>query len=321
MSTPELDLSFERTIPRRLVHRDAVHEVLLTDVVELEEDHYAVGCQLSRSHPLFGDRRGDHHDTLMLMEAGRQATVVIAHEFCGVSREWAFIANRMKAEVGDPAPLLDGDAMAEATIEMRTSDKRHREDGLLTAMRFDVAVSISERHVADMGGGLMFMPATDYRSLRGHVRAGKRLGGPSPPRPEPLPAAAVGRFNPRNVVIGPAGERSANGERRFEMVVDRGHPSLFDHPLDHVPAIFLLEALRQSAVATAAEEAGLAPEQALPVSCAARFDDFAELELPVECVATVGDDDGGDRTGIEISVLQEERPIAAASIELIGARR
>ena len=62
-------------------------------------------------------------------------------------------------------------------------------------------------------------------------------------------------------------------------IVDEGHPYYFDHPLDHVPGILLLEAaLQLTEVALA--DLGQASHQ--PCSLGVRFRRYTEKQAPIQ---------------------------------------
>ncbi|WP_330235578.1 AfsA-related hotdog domain-containing protein [Streptomyces sp. NBC_00566] len=79
-----------------------------------------------------------------------------------------------------------------------------------------------------------------------------------------------------------------DGEARWELRVDTGHPVLFDHPVDHVPGMVLIEAGRQSArVVTSRPDALLLGRES-------RFPRYAELDSPCFVTARV---EGTDASG------------------------
>ncbi|MGV9871077.1 AfsA-related hotdog domain-containing protein, partial [Rhodococcus koreensis] len=82
-----------------------------------------------------------------------------------------------------------------------------------------------------------------------------------------LAPAAVGQVDERDVVLG-----RPTGRGEWEVRVDVTHPVLFDHPLDHLPGMLLLEVLRQSAFAA------LTVPDAHLESIDAVFHRFAELD-------------------------------------------
>jgi hypothetical protein len=83
-----------------------------------------------------------------------------------------------------------------------------------------------------------------------------------------VPPQTVGRISPTDVVLSPTGKPG-----RWQLRVDTAHPALFDHPLDHVPGMMLLEAARQATVAT------LGPS-CMPLEITSEFRRYTELSSP-----------------------------------------
>lgn len=77
-------LSWERTVDRALVHRDAIAEVLLTDIVQLDETSFEVAAQWSRSHRVYRPDRDGRHDPMLLLETVRQTGLALSHHGFGV---------------------------------------------------------------------------------------------------------------------------------------------------------------------------------------------------------------------------------------------
>lgn len=122
-------------------------------------------------------------------------------------------------------------------------------------------------------------------------------------RPEP---AAVGRRDARNVVI--TTPRPHGPHLGARIVCDRHDPVFFDHPLDHLPGMLLLEAGRQLALAAVAEATAVPAGQWVATACRARFLRFAELAQPVWCRGQVT-----SPTVVEVTV--EQGGMAAAHLE------
>lgn len=67
-----------------------------------------------------------------------------------------------------------------------------------------------------------------------------------------------------------------------EMVLDSQHPFFFEHPLDHIPAMMLVEAGRQLGIAISHLFLGVPLGYMFATrSFDIRFNDFAELSVPV----------------------------------------
>ncbi len=101
----------------------------------------------------------------------------------------------------------------------------------------------------------------------------------------------VHKVVPRNVLLARV-DRVPNAEDTYEaeMVMDVDHPFFFEHPLDHVPAMMLVEAGRQMGIAISHLYLGvpmghLFATQAFDI----RFTEFAELRETVFISGTVSD--------------------------------
>jgi hypothetical protein len=89
-----------------------------------------------------------------------------------------------------------------------------------------------------------------------------------------------------DVVLSPVGEPD-----RWQLRVDTRHPVLFDHMVDHVPGMLLLEAARQAAAATLGHAC-------LPLAVASEFLRYVELDAPcaIEACLVAGTGEEGART-------------------------
>jgi len=96
---------------------------------------------------------------------------------------------------------------------------------------------------------------------------------------------------PRNVLL--AYVRQRPGEPygfETEVVLDVEHPFFFEHELDHVPAMMLVEAGRQFGIAISHLFLGVPLGRMFATrSFDIGFNDFAELHSPVTIVAKVSD--------------------------------
>jgi hypothetical protein len=101
----------------------------------------------------------------------------------------------------------------------------------------------------------------------------------------------VHKIHERNVLIADVRQRQV-AEDWFdaEMVHDMEHPFFFEHPLDHIPAMMLVEAGRQLGIAISHLFLGV-PLGAMfaTQSFDIRFTDFAEIQAPVIISAKVTD--------------------------------
>ena len=309
------DLSFDATVPRTLVHKRAVEEVLLTDSIGIDRDRFLCAGQLPRAHRLYGAGTAGRYDLLLLAELVRQATVLVGHEHLGVPDDRQFMLTELDLVIVDPDALAVGTAPAEATIEILARDRREL-DGALAGYRLDGSVYVDRVPAASGSGSCMCLAPDDYRAVR---EAGPRGTGGAPAGPHPgeaADAARVGRADPRDVVVA-ALEWPSPGTARSSVVVDGAHPSFFDHPLDHVPGMLLLEAARQTAVAAVSAALGTLAHRLAATGCRARFLRFAELGAAVRCEASVPGLRAGSRNEpIEVVLALKQRSSRLADVSL-----
>jgi hypothetical protein len=269
-------VSFDQTVPRHLVHRAAVAEVLLTSCHPIAEDLFVLGTQWPRTHGFYPPVAG-LHDPMLLAETIRQSGMLIAHQAFGVPLGTQFALSEIRLEV-DPAGLPVTGVPAQLTAYLSCHDIHKRPDtGALSRMRIELEIFRAGVKIGSGGGSFSCLTPERYARLRATA---KPEGVPmNKELPAPLPAAPVGRDRECDVVLSPTG---ADGAWRLRM--DREHPILFDHPLDHVPGMGLLEAMRQAALAIRH------PEPALPLSIQAAFTSYVELDIPCLIRATTGED-------------------------------
>jgi hypothetical protein len=287
-------LDFEQTIPRRLVHRRGDSEVFVCGSTALDQDQFAVAVQMPRAHLLWSDRVSGFHDSLMAIEAGRQASIMLAHAYYGLPPDIMMIARSSTVRVKDRAAFRDdGATPLEGAFVMRLAEKASS-GGVPVSMRFEGDLFLAGANAMSMSGTLVFTPQEDYEILRAQSRARKQLS--AAPAARRLPALVapglVGRRLQDNVVIGDdpclgsaAGEGA--GLIRHAIIVDQANPCFFDHPLDHVPGQLLLEACRQSAIITAVRDRVLPGPACMVTACTVSLSDFVELDEIADCSATV----------------------------------
>jgi hypothetical protein len=101
----------------------------------------------------------------------------------------------------------------------------------------------------------------------------------------------VHKIHERNVLIADVRQRPSQEEwYDAEMVHDMDHPFFFEHPLDHIPAMMLVEFGRQLGIAISHLFLGVPLGTMFATrSFDIRFTDFAETKTPVIISASVTD--------------------------------
>ncbi|MFJ5220873.1 ScbA/BarX family gamma-butyrolactone biosynthesis protein [Streptomyces sp. NPDC088354] len=255
------------TVPREYVHRSAVSEVLLTGWRPAAGDaatpRFTVRAQWPRAHTLFSCVRGQQ-DPMMIVESVRQIGALLAHAEFGVPFGHHFMMDEI-AFAAEPALLA---AQATPTeVELRTVCRpQTRPGGKLTGMRYDVVIVREGRELGTAHAAFQCLTPVVHRRLRG-----ERPTTTTRPLPPAAARASVGRLCDLDVLLAQPQEM---GCLRWELRVDTAHPTFFDHPVDHVPGMVLLEAARQAARASAG-----APDLLL-LTLDSRFLRYVELDAP-----------------------------------------
>jgi 2-oxo-3-(phosphooxy)propyl 3-oxoalkanoate synthase len=272
-------LEMDPTLPAQLVHKSAIEEVFFTGF-EMREDgsEFAIAAQLPRSHSLYSELEHGFHDLLLIMEIGRQSMTAYGHGVLGVPEGTAFVLMSSVAEVTDIEATRRRDGPAMLALPVPFIEGRRSTRGRVRKYNLTSMGSIDGRTAIALSGEAMLIPSSLYEHARG---GGEDESQAYYDIPVPVAPSRVGRVLPRNVVVGDAG--LIGGELRCAVVVDTSHPSFFDHPLDHIPAMLMLEAARQAAILFAGESCGWPAGEAVLVRCDARFTRYAALAPPVNC--------------------------------------
>lgn len=315
------ELTFERTVDRSLVHRAAVNEVFLTDSMEVGKREWAVAAMLPRSHMLFNDGGNQEYlDPIAIMEITRQVTEYVAHHYVSVPHNQVLIFRDMRVEFTDPDGLRAGPDPARivVVVNARTSEK---------LQQHPVTVLIGDRVCGRAGGRWMPLPAHYYDYARERARKKKFAAAPEPADPAPpemLDPVRVGRILPRNVLLADAVPDKPDSVR-FRLVLELTHPVFFDHPVDHVPGMLMLEAARQVTLATLAEHRRTPPDRALIVRCEVNFGNFCELDMPTRCrgtvTATTEDNTGWLRHQVAVTFEQARETLGTIALEVLEPQR
>jgi hypothetical protein len=262
------------TVPREYVHRAAVSEVLLTGWEAAAEptgpdrpDEFAVSAQWPRSHSFF-TQSGGYQDPMLLIESVRQIGSLLAHAEFGVPFGHQFLMWDMFFKTCPE--LLVADAVP-TEVELRTVCRDIvRKGRVLGGMRYDVTVLRDGKALASAGAAFSCTSPAVHRRLRaGRPTTTDRV---VPPAIDP---AAVGHSDDRHVLLAEPEPGSASGiGERWELRVDTAHPTFFDHPVDHIPGMVLLEAARQAALVSTGMP------DALLLGLESNFARYAEFDAP-----------------------------------------
>ncbi|MFE9627036.1 ScbA/BarX family gamma-butyrolactone biosynthesis protein [Streptomyces sp. NPDC006527] len=291
------------TVPSEYVHRAAVSEVFLTRWEADSPDCFSVTAQWPRGHALFVPA-GGYQDPLLLVESVRQTGALLAHAEYDVPFGHQFLMWNISFSA-DPEALAAEPTPTEVVLRAECHDIERRA-GKLAGMRYRVTVERDGTPLAAADAAFSCTSPSVYRRLRG-----QRPTRSSLPIPVGIAPETVGRVSSRDVVLAAADPHSP---RRWQLRVDTTHPIFFDHPVDHVPGMVLLEAARQAAHAST----GL--RDALPVGLDSSFARYAELDAPCWIEAEPGRPDSLGRIPTTVRGTQRGETVFTATLTLCPHR-
>jgi len=251
-------LSYDRTVDRREVQRCALSEVFLTDFAQSDSGKYVAAALLPTSHACFGDhiRVPQAVDTLLLLECCRQAVICASHRVLGQALEstsqvtdWTF---QLVAPAGGEPPPDEALASQRDPVQMAIRLAIASRDQTQGSVAADFVLDAwhGTRPVAHGKISARFVPTELAESFRLYYQPKRWITSHELPRtqarPSPVLPAQVARHNPANVVLTDARLRPAGVTAVLGVIPD--HPTYFDDPTDHYPAMVLMEAARQAAL-------------------------------------------------------------------------
>ncbi|MFF5160764.1 ScbA/BarX family gamma-butyrolactone biosynthesis protein [Streptomyces sp. NPDC000348] len=279
------------TVAKEYVHRAALAEVFLTGWNKTGPDSFLVSAQWPRSHSFYSSEHGVH-DPLLLCESLRQCGLLLTHAAFKVPFGYQLSWSSLRYSV-NPEAMRVGNVPAEIEMHVRCTDIRYRRSlPVAMTMSIEVVRDAALLAVATIAFG-QHAPAV-YRRLRaGRSDAAGACANAPRPAP-PVPAAVAGRIRREDVVLSPTEDRS-----RWRLRVDTSHPVLFDHPVDHVPGMLLLESVRQAGHALHPSGGVM-----MPTSMDVSFHRYVEFDEPCWIEAEAMPSTAGSRKTTHVNALQ-----------------
>ncbi len=309
---PRTALSFDRTVDRTLLHRHALAEVFLTDAQQLAPDRYLAAAQLPPAHRYYTDQLNAATvlDPILLLECCRQAETYGGHAFCGVGSDSVFILKRWWMELDRPCrPAGTADPLG-LVLDVRTSNARWAA-GQLRAITFTIAMAVADEHLGTTTMEVAYLPTAGYRRRR------QRADGSLPVRSDAVAPTsdtdlvhprAVGRELAANVLLTEPHRIDHGLGYTLRLAVD--HPSMFDHPQDHVPGVVLTDAARQAGVHLLANLAGIDPADLALTGFWGTFSRYAELDRPTKVLAVAGH----NKLTARVMLIQDDQQVCSLDV-------
>lgn len=238
-----ITLTWSRTVNRQLVHRNALSEVLLTDIVRAGESSFEVAAQWPRSHRVYRPDSAGRHDPMLILETIRQTGLALSHFGFGVTAEQHSIMRDIGFELIPEHEPRAGFASTNLSISVECVDVRLLQ-GSLRTMTVILSFRSGGLTFATGTGTLTWMSASTFAA----IRARHRPAATAPTGRPPLPSPSAFRSAEDALIAAPDQEFP-----RRRLLIPLDHPVYFDHPLDHVPGLLLIDGVWQAATQTLPE--------------------------------------------------------------------
>lgn len=224
--------------PHRLVHRQSVGGVFLTDYRFGDSEPDQIGIQLRpMGHRSLRPSR-TRHDPLSVAEAFRQAVILLGHAKYAIPLHFKFLMERFEFDI---VQELEVAAPARLTLGTTTS-RADNKDGTASRISVDGVLCDGSRILARCKAVARCVTPASYRRIRAgregyvtHVRS-------RPPGSAVIRPLCVGRSEEEDVVL--CVDLQAGGD--LYCAPDPHSVALFDHSLDHIPGMVLFEAAIQA---------------------------------------------------------------------------
>ena len=240
--------NYSQTIARELVHKRSIAEVLITSVTTTPAN-WICHAQLPRRHSFHTDTTGEqsaYHDPLLVLEAFRQACVAASHASYDVPLDAPLHRALLRAVHPRSGHAEVWSASAGSRAQHRRAQRvpagRPRPQGPVHGLDVAAIVTHEGTKVMELSGAFGWMSRAKWEAFRGGA------SWDAGPQASPADPQIVGRTRPENVVIGEPVPLDG-GAASAPIVVDVSHPTIFDHPLDHLPGGLIIEACRQLSLA------------------------------------------------------------------------
>jgi 2-oxo-3-(phosphooxy)propyl 3-oxoalkanoate synthase len=301
--------AYSAPVPREFVHKAAHSEVLLTGWRQCGESEFEVGAQWPRDHGFWRTDSDGVQDPMLLVETTRQVLPMLSHAAYGVPPGHQLIWDRYRCTF--TAPLLRTSGRPAEVVLNLSASKAPAVNGRLRNLSLQMTVTHAGHRLATALTVFSALSPEVYGRLRG-------IGTITPfeamaaalPAPGPVAPALVGRESERDVVLAPADEPG-----RWQLRVLTSSPWLFDHPVDHIPGMLLMEAARQCGNLSAYGP----PSQLVGID--AEFERYLDLDAPSWVEFTPGpppDVPGGERE-LTVNVTQHGLRAFTALVAFAGA--
>jgi len=283
------NLNFDSTISRELVHRRFIDHVFVTDLTLIGDDHFLCAGRLPQMHGYFNEECSAPCCSIFAVsEITRQACIAISHRYLDVPDGYSQIIRSAGGVMDDSCDLYaPGKRSAEFLIRVRISNQHYRRTGELIGLTATYTGYSELQPLFHGSGDWMLVPKKMYKRLRHQVREPLSAASAAESGRRRTDPSSVGRRSRRHVVISQPKPGADGASYHADLIANPEHPYFFEHEVDHVPGMMLLEGCNQFAIGVTTALSGFAPCDVQLKRYEMRFFRFAGLEAPVQLEAPI----------------------------------
>ncbi len=237
---------FSQTIPKSLVHKKNIENVLLTHIEQSSENEYECVALLPRTHIFFCQfDEAPHKNIVLISEICRQVSIAVAHLFCDVPMESYFVASGMEYSLLDTT--MENELKEnKITLRVRKEAADYSLTGELKGIRYSFEIYFKERHYAGFSSILSLYTKKQYEKLRLFNRS--RIVGVADPLPKPTVSRELLPIHEYTRLIEDVFHDKGGNGISGALVVDMRHLFFFDHYNDHISGMLIVAGIRQLAL-------------------------------------------------------------------------
>ncbi|GAA4041213.1 ScbA/BarX family gamma-butyrolactone biosynthesis protein [Streptomyces shaanxiensis] len=244
------------------------------------------------------------YDPRLLTQTIRQSGLIVGHAERGVPLTHQTLLHHLNFTIA-PGFRVPHDQRPELDVEVVVKDGAgpgHTGKPAGNSLDLDIRIAYEGETVVHADSVFSWVSPAAYRRLRGdHLD----VAWGQWPVPDPVEPNAVCRPTKDDVVLAATDE-----PLRWQLRYDVDNRLLFDHPVDHVPGLALLEAAQQAAHAAAT------PACFEPTGVAVTYQQYVEFDQPCWIVAEPPSTQGPDTLGLVVTGIQGEQQ--AFRVEFTG---
>jgi len=282
----------QNTIPRKLAHKRRLENVYVTSLCETDaRNQFLFGAFVPQSNAYINDMRLHAGDaTLSIIEIGRQIGIALSHEYLGVAPQQTFVLDTMVFEALPALHTHDWLANDKLWGQALIDQQVHNPEGELSSARATGQIWAGTECVCAQSSNWSILPRDRYQRLReiSRSRNVRRMSEATDTAPLGPGFWVSLDAQLRSGVLESGLWVSSNASRFVATLhVDQRNLFFFDHDNDHVPGMLVLEGMRSMALDIVGKFSPRSTGPAALRSIEVAFKNFAELDAPVQLVATL----------------------------------